>query len=272
MSVNICNKYKKIGFIGAGKMASAIIGGIVKSGFAPCENIYAFDVSDKALKAVKENFGINCVDSIANLAKVADVIVIATKPFVIADVLNALEGNTCDKLVVSILAGVTTAKIENSLKDTHVIRVMPNTPAFVNEGMCALCSGSFAIDSDMDFVESMLRNIGRTIRIDEKDIDVVTALSGSGPAYYYYIIDLMAKAAHKLGLDYKTCLALSAQTALGSAKMILEDNKTPDELIVAVTTPGGCTAVGNEVLAKSDIADVIDKTIKDTMEKAKALG
>ena len=107
---------------------------------------------------------------------------------------------------------------------------------------------------------------------DEKDIDVVTALSGSGPAYYYYIIDLMAKAAHKLGLDYKTCLALSAQTALGSAKMILEDNKTPDELIVAVTTPGGCTAVGNEVLAKSDIADVIDKTIKDTMEKAKALG
>ena len=272
MSVNICNMNKKIGFIGAGKMASAIIGGIVKSGFASPNHIFAYDISNQAIENAKLKFEINTVSSISQLVDLVDIIVIATKPFVINAVLSELEGKTTGKLVVSILAGVTTKKIETSLLNTRVVRVMPNTPAFVNEGMCALCLGSFALDSDLDFVESMLRNIGRTIRIEEKNIDIVTALSGSGPAYYYYIIDLMAKAAHKLGLDYKTCLALSAQTALGSAKMILEDNKTPDELIVAVTTPGGCTAVGNDVLAKSDIADVIDKTIKDTMEKAKALG
>ncbi len=272
MSVNNCNRNKKIGFIGCGKMASAIIGGIVKSGFVPSENIFGYDVSAQALNVAQNSFGINPLKTVPELADSVDVIVIATKPFVIADVLGELEGKTSNKLVVSILAGVTTKKIEASLKNTHVVRVMPNTPAFVNEGMCALCAGLYADDNDLDFVESMLRNIGRTLRIDEKNIDIVTALSGSGPAFYYYIIDLMAKAAQKLGLDYKTCLALSAQTALGSAKMILEDNKTPDELISAVTTPGGCTAVGNDVLANSDMSGVIDKTIKDTMEKAKALG
>ena len=272
MGLNNCNTAKKIGFIGAGKMASAIIGGIVKSGFSPCENIFAYDINDEATKIARHTFGINCSNSIQDLANDVDVVVIATKPFVIEDVLSQLLSCCENKLVVSILAGVTTTKIENSLKNARVVRVMPNTPAFVNEGMCALCSGSYSKDCDLDFVESMLRNIGRTIRIDEKNIDIVTALSGSGPAYYYYIIDLMAKAAQKLGLDYKTCLALSAQTALGSAKMILEANKTPNELIAAVTTPGGCTAVGNEVLMKSDMADVVDKTIKDTMEKAKSLG
>lgn len=272
MSVNICKTDKKIGFIGAGKMASAIIGGIVKSGFAPKDNIFAFDVSPAALNSAKESFGINTISSINELVKNADVIVIATKPFVISDVLKELEGKTKDKLVVSILAGVTTKKIEASLKNTHVVRVMPNTPAFVNEGMCALCAGLYANDDDLDFVESVLRNIGRTTRIDEKDIDIVTALSGSGPAFYYYIIDAMAKSAQKLGLDYGTCLALSAQTALGSAKMLIEGTQTPDELITAVTTPGGCTAVGNDVLRNSDIEQILDKTIKDTMEKARALG
>ena len=271
MSVNIC-KSKKIGFIGAGKMASAILGGIVKSGFAPGNNIFVYDVSYEAILRAQKNFNLNAAKSIEELSKNVDVIVIATKPFVIDDVLKELEGKTADKLVVSILAGITTKKIESVLKNTHVVRVMPNTPAFVNEGMSALCAGALADDNDLDFVESILRNIGRTARVDEKDIDIVTALSGSGPAFYYYIIDLMAKSAQKLGLDYSTSLALSAQTALGSAKMLIEGNQNPDELISAVTTPGGCTAVGNDVLKKSDLEQILDKTIKDTMEKARALG
>ena len=271
MSVNIC-KSKKIGFIGAGKMASAILGGIVKSGFAPGNNIFVYDVSYEAILSAQKNFNLNAAKSIEELSKNVDVIVIATKPFVIDDVLKELEGKTADKLVVSILAGITTKKIESVLKNTHVVRVMPNTPAFVNEGMCAICKGNYATVSDVDFVESMLKNIGKTVRVDEKFIDIVTAISGSGPAFYYYIIDLIARAGEKLGLDYSTCLTLSAQTSLGAAKMILEGAQSPDELITAVTTPGGCTAVGNDVLKQSDLMQILDKTIKDTMEKARALG
>ena len=272
MGVNICNTDKKIGFIGAGKMASAITGGIVKSGFIDSKNVFVFDVSPEALKSAKENFNVNTADSIALLADSVDVVVIATKPFVAQDVLKELGGHTTGKLVISVMAGVTTSKIEAVLKEARVIRVMPNTPAFVKEGMCALCAGSAAKEEDMNFVDSMLSNIGRTARVDEADIDIVTAISGSGPAFYYYIIDKIARAGEKLGLDYKTCLTLSAQTALGSAKMLLENNQTPGELITAVTTPGGCTAVGNDVLKNSDIENILDRTIKDTMDKARALG
>ena len=272
MSFNFRNVNKKIGFIGAGKMASAIMGGVIKSSFALAENIFAYDVSDDALQKAKNNFNINITNSIKELANSVDVILIATKPFVANDVLAELVGNTENKLIISIMAGVTTSKIENVLSNTSVVRVMPNTPAFVREGMCALCGGTLAQDCDLDFVEAMLKNIGRTVRVDEKDIDIVTAISGSGPAFYYYIINLIARAGEKLGLDYKTCLTLSAQTALGSAKMMLEGVQTPDELITAVTTPGGCTAVGNDVLKNSDLEQILDKTIKDTMEKARALG
>lgn len=272
MGVNICNTNKKIGFIGAGKMASAIMGGVIKSGFASSQNIFAFDVNQKALDIAKTNFNINTLTSINDLVKSVDVVLIATKPFVIDDVLAELKDITGSKLVISILAGVLTKKIESVLNEARVVRVMPNTPAFVKEGMCAICKGSKAQSEDVDFVESMLKNIGKTVRVDESKIDIVTAISGSGPAFYYYIIDLMARAGEKLGLDYETCLMLSTQTALGSAKMMLENGQSPDELITAVTTPGGCTAVGNDVLRNSDIEAILDKTIKDTMEKAKALG
>lgn len=272
MGVNFCNTNKKIGFIGAGKMASAIMGGVIKSGFTSPENIFTFDISENALNTAKENFKINTCSSIAELAKNTDIILIATKPFVIDNVLNELKDTAGSKLVISILAGVLTKKIESVLSEARVVRVMPNTPAFVKEGMCAICKGSKAQNDDLDFVESMLKNIGKTIRVDESKIDIVTAISGSGPAFYYYIIDLMARAGEKLGLDYDACLTLSAQTALGSAKMMLENGQSPDELITAVTTPGGCTAVGNDVLKNSDLEAILDKTIKDTMEKAKALG
>lgn len=272
MCVNICNSNKKIGFIGAGKMASAIMGGIIISSFILPENIFIFDINNDAIKCAKERFNVNALNSIAELANKTDIILIATKPFVIDDVLRELEGNASNKLLISILAGVTCQKIENILKNNPVVRVMPNTPAFVNEGMCAICKGNYATVSDVDFVESMLKNIGKTVRVDEKFIDIVTAISGSGPAFYYYIIDLIARAGEKLGLDYSTCLTLSAQTSLGAAKMILEGAQSPDELITAVTTPGGCTAVGNDVLKQSDLMQILDKTIKDTMEKARALG
>lgn len=269
--VKNCN----IGFIGAGRMASAIMGGIIKSGFTPKENIYVCDVNPDAVNRAKDELGVCGEDSVKDMLAKVQIVLIATKPFVIQNVLDEMKDSVNNQLVISILAGVKTSTIEQELKNTRVVRVMPNTPAFVNEGMCAVAKGTFASDADVNFVLEMLSNIGKTIEVKEDVIDIVTAVSGSGPAYYYYIIDAVARAGEKLGLDYDTALLLSTQTALGSAKMMLENmngNQTPKDLIKAVTTPGGCTEAGNNVLMNSDLSQIIDKTIKDTTDKARALG
>ena len=268
MCVNNC----KIGFIGAGKMASAILGGIVKSNFIPANNIFIYDINPDAGEKVTRDLNVNKKESIQSLINEVDTILVATKPFVIQDVLKEMQGLCDNKLIISILAGVKIETISQKLPSSRIIRVMPNTPAFVNEGMCAICAGEKSTAQDVEFVDKMLSNIGKTVKVDEKDIDIVTAVSGSGPAFYYFLIDKIARAGEKLGLDYKTCLKLSAQTALGSAKMILEDKQTPQQLITAVTTPGGCTAEGNKVLNNSIIEEILDKTIEETMKKAKALG
>lgn len=263
---------QKIGFIGLGKMASAIIKGIISSGFMKKENILGFDVNQDALKIASKNLDITPVSSIEELMSKTSIVLIATKPFVIKNVIDEIKDKVRNHLIISILAGVSLKFYESSLPNTRVIRVMPNTPALVEEGMSAVCKGSFAYDYDAEFVFNMFSKLGRAIYIDEKDIDVVTAISGSGPAFYYYIIEKIAQAGKKLGLDYKTALELSAQTALGSAKMMFKTPDTPEELIRAVTTPGGCTEVGNNVLNNSNIDEIIFKTIKRTMEKARKLG
>ncbi len=263
---------QKIGFIGLGKMASAIIKGIISSGFMKKENILGYDVNQEALKIASKNLDITPVSSLEELTAKTSIILIATKPFVIKNVIDEIKDKIRNHLVISILAGVSLKFYEQNLPNTRIIRVMPNTPALVEEGMSAVCKGSFAYDYDAEFVYNMFSKLGRAIYIDEKDIDIVTAISGSGPAFYYYIIEKIAAAGKTLGLDYKTALELSAQTALGSAKMMFKTPDTPEELIRAVTTPGGCTEVGNNVLANSNIEETLFKTIKRTMEKARKLG
>lgn len=263
---------QKIGFIGLGRMASAIINGIITSGFMPKENIIGFDVNKDTVRCVSKNLGIETVSDIEELMAKTSIVLIATKPFVIKDVLNEIKDKVRNHLIISILAGVSLKVYESALPNTRVIRVMPNTPALIAEGMSAVCKGQYAFDYDAEFVYNMFSNLGKAIYIDEKNIDVVTAISGSGPAFYYYIIEKIANAGKLLGLDYSTALRLSAQTALGSAKMMFETPDTPEELIRAVTTPGGCTEVGNNVLNNSDIEEILFKTINETMKKAKKLG
>ncbi len=263
---------QKIGFIGLGRMASAIIGGIISSGFMKKENIIGFDINKDTLKYASKNLDIETVADIEELMARTSIVLIATKPFVIKNVLDEIKDKVRNHLVISILAGVALKVYENAMPNTRVVRVMPNTPALISEGMSAVCKGAFAHDYDAEFVYEMFSKLGKAIYIDEKDIDIVTAISGSGPAFYYYIIEKIADAGKKLGLDYETSLKLSAQTALGSAKMMFETPDSPEELIRAVTTPGGCTEVGNNVLGNSDIEAVLFKTINETMKKAKKLG
>lgn len=262
----------KLGVIGCGKMASAILGGVYKHKFKRNDDIYVYDINMEASGALCREYGFREAYSIKDLAQNVDVILFAVKPFIIGEVLSQLKEFYKNHLILSILAGVKINKYSEFLENARVIRIMPNTPALVNEGASVICANSEITNEELDFAFELMSNCGKVIKTTEDKIDIITALSGSGPAFYYKIIELLAKSASKLGLDKEEALLLSAQTALGSAKMVLENEFNIEQLIKNVTTPGGCTEVGNEVLADSMIADIFDKLIFETMLKAKNLG
>lgn len=263
----------KIGFIGGGKMASAILKGIINSSLFKNDEIIVSDKNQASLDMLKNDFGINITSSNSDVVKNSEIVLFAVKPFVLRDVLEEIKPFITEKnTVLSIAAGISISTIEEIIGKFPVVRIMPNTPALVNEGMSAVCKGNFAGDRHEKIAEEIMSSVGKVIKTEEKYIDIITAISGSGPAFYYYIINEIAKAGEKLGLDYQTCLKLSAQTAYGSAKMIMDTNVSPEQLIINVTTPGGCTAVGNDVLKDRNVSDILFETIEKTKQKAFELG
>jgi pyrroline-5-carboxylate reductase len=263
---------KQIGFIGCGKMASAIIGGISHS---EKYLVRGSEVSPVAARSAAERLGIEVYSDNKRLALVSDVIIIATKPnqveSALKDIAPRIEGT--DKLIVSIAAGVTTEKIENILDDARVVRVMPNTPALVKLGMFGVCCGSYATLEDEEFVVDMLNSIGKCITVEERQMDLVTAISGSGPAFFYQVIEDMARAGERLGLEYDKALTLATQTALGSAQMVFARGETPVQtLIDNVATKGGCTFVGISEMKEYDSTKFFYDVIAKTTQKAHELG
>ena len=265
---------KKIGFIGCGKMASAIIGGVLTANYLPKENILATEISEEKALEKANNLGIKVITNNLELVNSSDIIFVSTVPSCVEGVLEEIKSCvTKDKLVVSIAAGVTTRFISSILgEDKRVVRVMPNTPALVLEGMSGVAGGKGASEEDVDLVVELLSNIGKAIKVDEAQIDIVTAISGSGPAFYYKVINDIARAGEKLGLDYEKALTLSIQTAIGSAKMLLASDKSAEELIASVATKGGCTRVGVDYMEEIDTSDIFYNLIDKTATKANALG
>lgn len=261
---------KQIGFIGCGKMASAIINAI-KTDY----KVIGSEASADYAKSASNRLGIEIYCDNKKLAKECDVIFIATKPNQEIPVLEEIKDLiTPEKLIVSICAGVTTKKIETSLNsDARVIRIMPNTPALVKLGMFGICAGSNAAKEDVEFIENLLSSIGKCITVTEKQMDIVTAISGSGPAFFYQVIEDMARAGEKLGLEYEKSLTLATQTALGSAQMIFNRGETPVQtLIDNVATKGGCTFVGIQEMKKYESSKVFYDVIDKTTQKASELG
>lgn len=271
MSLNV-KQGVKLGVIGCGKMASAILGGLVKNNFMPKENIHVYDVDFEASGKLCQKYDFTEAFSIADLVKNVDIILLAVKPFVIGEVLSEIKEHYDEQLILSILAGVKIKKYLSVLKKSKVIRIMPNTPALLNEGMSALCASSNVEEYEINFAYDLMANCGKVIKTTEDKMDIITALSGSGPAFYYRIIDLMAKSAQKLGLTHNEAILLSAQTALGASKMIIQNGFDIEKLINNVTTPGGCTEVGNNILNNSKVDDIFDELIEKTMQKAIELG
>ena len=265
---------KKIGFIGCGKMASAIIGGVIASNYLPKENIMAAEINEEKAAEKSKELGIKVITDNNELVNSVDVVFVATTPNFVEGVLNGIKSSvTKDKLVVSIAAGVTTRFIESILgSDKRVVRVMPNTPALVLEGMSGVAGGTTATEEDVQAVVELLSNIGKAIEVTEEQLDIVTAISGSGPAFYYKVINDIARAGEKMGMDYEKALTLSIQTAIGSAKMLLSSDKSAEDLIASVATKGGCTRVGVDYMEEVDTADMFYNLIEKTAEKAHALG
>lgn len=265
----------KIGFIGSGKMASAIIKGLIKTGFAKPEELIATQAELEGVEEKSKALGIKIILDNKELAKNSEIILIATKPNQAVDVLEEIKPFIdSNKLIASIAAGVTTEKLEAHLPEkTRVIRIMPNTPALVGEGMSGMVGGKYAKQEDLEYIKNLLSTIGKCIVVeDEAQIDIVTAISGSGPAFFYKVINEIARAGEKLGMDYEKALLLSIQTAIGSAKMALHREIPMEELISNVATKGGCTRVGVDCMDENNTEKLFYDVIKSTTEKAHALG
>lgn len=252
-----------IGFIGCGNMATAIINGIVNAGII-CENeIYLFDVNENALNKFNENF--NICSSEKNLVEQCDVIVLAVKPNIIATVLEKIKDSIKDKLIISIAAGKKIEYIEQFLNNpTRIIRVMPNINAAVGEAICAYTTNNLVTDIDKQLVENLFNSIGQIIYLDEKQFPLFGVLGGCSPAFSYMFIDELARAGVQNGMPKDVALKIAAQAVYGSAKMIMESDCHPYELVDKVCSPGGTTIEGVTSLK----ADGFDKAIHNAVNKA----
>jgi pyrroline-5-carboxylate reductase len=267
---------KKVGFIGAGNMATALIRGLLHGnvGLAP-ERIIASDTSQSRLDhVIKEHPGLVTTLSNAEVCAFADVVILAVKPQIVDKVLVAIAPHLKpSQLLVSVAAGVSTAALEAKLaKDTRVIRTMPNTAATVLAGATAICRGNHATNEDVAVSERLFGAIGRTVVLDETLMDAVTGLSGSGPAYVMLIIEALADGGVKVGLHRDTALMLAAQTVFGSAKLLLETGEHPGRLKDMVTSPGGTAIAGLHTLEAGGLRTTLINAVEAATRRAAELG
>lgn len=262
-----------IGFIGAGQMARALARGFTAAG-TPAESIVAFDAYPAALTQFRELIpGARGAESNAAVAKDAAIIFLSVKPQVMAEVMADLAGKVGgDKLVVSIAAGVTLAKLCQGLKTDRVIRVMPNTPCLVGKGASAFALGAGATAHDADAVHRLLGTVGTAHRVDEKLLDAVTGLSGSGPAFVYLMIEALSDGGVRMGLPRDLATSLAAATVAGAAEMVLQEGEHPAVLKDRVTSPGGTTIAGLQALEDRGVRGALIAAVEAAAKRALELG
>ena len=262
-----------IGFIGGGNMAEAIIKGLIAGGVAP-RNILAADPVLDRRAHLATTLQVRTSDDNKEVAREADLIVLAIKPQVAASALSTLEGGiTPDKLVISIMAGISTTFIEESLRNgCRVVRAMPNTPALVQTGATAICGGRRATAEDMETARQIFNLVGTVYQVHEKQMDAVTGVSGSGPAYVFSFIEALADAGVKNGLTRDVASGLAVQTVLGSAQLLQQSGEHPAVLRDRVSSPGGTTIAAMHALENGRfnglIMDAVDAAVKRSKELA----
>jgi pyrroline-5-carboxylate reductase len=258
----------QVGFIGVGRMGSALLSGFMKKGLLAAADVRAYD---RDLKQV-DRMNVKGEYSAFEVVEKSEVVFICVKPKDMDDVLDEIRDIAGSRLIVSIAAGISTKRIEAKLKEARVVRVMPNTPALIHEVAAGYCLGARAIEEDAIYVGSLLNAIGVAYRVDEAQMDAITGLSGSGPAYVYYVIQSLVDAGIKAGLEERVSLNLALQTARGAVDMVIATKKTPDELIEEVKSPGGTTIEGLKVLEKRKVHKAFVDAVKAATKRSKQLG
>ena len=264
LNQNIC-------FIGGGNMAQALIGGLLSRGL-PTTRITVSDPVEQ-IRQILEEKGIQTTTDNVEAIQNADVVVLAVKPQVLATVLQPLKGLLSDKLVISIIAGAEIQTISELIGGSQrIVRVMPNTPALVQTGAHGIYASEAVNAQDRELTSQILAATGLTIWVDsEAQIDAVTAVSGSGPAYFFYLMESMIRAGKNLGLDEKVATALTLQTALGAAQMAITSSNSPSELRKNVTSPNGTTQAALEVFDRAQISQNIQAALAAAQKRSQEL-
>lgn len=261
----------KLGFIGCGNMAAAIINGIVKNSNIKSENIFVYDTYKPAMEKLYNELGVtvcNMPDAVRNNC---DVLFLAVKPNVLGSVLSEIDSNK--PLVISIAAGKELAFLEDNIAadSARIVRVMPNINAMVGEAICAYCYNEFVTKEDIEVVEMLLSCFGKCLFVDESQFSIYSAIGGCAPAFAYMFIDSLARAGVKNGMKKDEALKIAAQTVYGSAKMILENDQHPWKLIDNVCSPGGTTIEGVTSLQADGFESAVHNAVQKAFEKDKRM-
>lgn len=263
-----------IGFIGTGNMAEALIRGLLRAQVVKPEQIWGSEPRQSRLEQIKQRYGIHVTKYNVDVVRHSQIVVLSVKPQILPAILDEIAANLKPKaLVISVAAGVPIAVIEARLPaGMRVIRTMPNTPALVGAGATALSANQHASVDDMKIAEQIFRSVGITVTLDEEQLDAVTGLSGSGPAFLFLVIEALSDAGVKMGLSRYNSLALAAHTVLGSAKLLLETGEHPGQLKDMVTSPGGTAIAGLHTLEAGGLRTTLINAVEAATLRSRQLG
>jgi pyrroline-5-carboxylate reductase len=262
----------ELGIIGSGNMAQAIVRGVAASGFVPAGRIVASDVAPAQRQRMATLGAEAALDNAVPAA--CPRVLLAVKPQVMKAIVQSVAAKVAhDATVISIAAGIRTASLDQWLGGRgHVIRVMPNTPMLVGAGMSAVAAGPRATEADLLWTEKLFASCGKTVRVGEELMDAVTAVSGSGPAYLFYLVEAMIAAGVAEGLLPGTARVLAVQTCLGASKLLIESGEAPEALRAGVTSPGGTTQRAVETMESSGVKTAILRAIRAAAARSRELG
>ena len=263
----------KTGFIGCGNMAKAIISGILKSGFAGNEDVLVYDISPEARAYAENELMLDVRDGNISVALDSDILVLAIKPVYMAEVIAEIRDSVPeDALVITLAPGKTHEWLARQFeRPVRLVRIMPNTPAMAGEGITALCPNELVSDEELAKAVALCESFGQTEIVPEKLIDVVSAVSGSSPAFVFMFIEALADGAVAEGMSRQAAYKFAAQTVLGSAKLMQVTGKHPGELTDMVCSPGGTTIEGEEVLEEMSFRGAVAGAVRACVEKSKNL-
>ena len=271
MSLQSSARRYRLGFIGGGKLAGSVVRGLVRAGFCPAGEILVGEPNEAAGAALRAEAGVGVTAENAEVAEAAEVILIGVKPGVVLQVLEEMADAIANKLVISLAAGIRVTSMEGKAR-ARFMRAMTNTPAAVCQAATALARGARTSDEDMARAREIFSAIGFVAEVREDQIDAVTALAGSGPAFVYSVIEALADGGTSCGLPPEVSLGLATQTVRGAAQLALESGLSPEELRRMVVTPGGTTAAGLAAMEKSGTASGLRAAVEAATARGRELG